>query len=326
MQAQQGNSQVYKTSPIISFIITYYNQPIAMLCECLESVLRLSLNDEEREIILIDDGSSVSPINNLNKYRNHLIYIYQKNKGVSVARNRGIEISSGSYIQFIDADDYLEQIPYEHCIDMIRSSKADMIMFRHTTKKFRKQKYKDCVPTTGAEYMLHNNIYGSACGYIVRKKTIGDLRFSEGVSYSEDEEFTAQITLRTEHFIRTDAKAYFYRQHKSSAIHDKQRIDKRIDDIYHVILRLKEVSDRMSKTEQEALQRRVAQLTMDYIYNIITLTKDKKQVEQAIEKLHSQGLFPLPDKNYTSKYKWFRKTTNTKLGRQALCLLLPKQL
>ena len=43
----------------ISFIITYYNEPLQQLQECVQSVLRLPLVPEEREILLIDDGSTV---------------------------------------------------------------------------------------------------------------------------------------------------------------------------------------------------------------------------------------------------------------------------
>ena len=48
--------------PLVSFILTYYNQPVQMLCECINSILALSLNEDEREIIVVDDGSEVSPV------------------------------------------------------------------------------------------------------------------------------------------------------------------------------------------------------------------------------------------------------------------------
>ena len=51
--------------PLVTFIITYYNQPVPMLCKCIDSILALSLRDFEREIIITDDGSEVSPMNHL---------------------------------------------------------------------------------------------------------------------------------------------------------------------------------------------------------------------------------------------------------------------
>ena len=47
---------------ILSFIIPYYNVPIDMLKTCIDSILCLSLNPQKREIILIDDGSDMSPL------------------------------------------------------------------------------------------------------------------------------------------------------------------------------------------------------------------------------------------------------------------------
>ena len=59
----------------ISFIVTTYNLPLHMLKECLKSILALSLNRKEREIIIVDDGSDLSVINDLIDYRDDY-YLY----------------------------------------------------------------------------------------------------------------------------------------------------------------------------------------------------------------------------------------------------------
>ena len=51
-----------------------------MLCECIDSILALSLRPFEREIIIVDDGSNVSPMNGLMQYGDEIIYIRQKNR------------------------------------------------------------------------------------------------------------------------------------------------------------------------------------------------------------------------------------------------------
>ena len=61
--------------PLVSFILTYYNQPVQMLCECIDSILALSLRSIEREVIVIDDGSRVSPMNGLMQYGDEIIYV-----------------------------------------------------------------------------------------------------------------------------------------------------------------------------------------------------------------------------------------------------------
>lgn len=98
MQTQQTYTQNIQT-PIVSFIITTYNLSLNYLKECLDSILKLSLNAKEREIILVDDGSDISPLNDLAEYQNQIIYLRQPNQGVSVARNYGIMIAKGNYIQ-----------------------------------------------------------------------------------------------------------------------------------------------------------------------------------------------------------------------------------
>ena len=103
------SSQPTHSTPLVSFVLTYYNQPVKMLKECLDSILVLSLRPYEREIIIVDDGSDTCPMNELMKYGDDIIYIRQKNKGLSEARNMGIRIATGAYIQFIDADDLLNQ-------------------------------------------------------------------------------------------------------------------------------------------------------------------------------------------------------------------------
>ena len=65
MPTQPVYTQNKEKKPLVSFIVTYCNEPIAMLKECLRSILALSLNESERQIIIVDDGSDLSPINEL---------------------------------------------------------------------------------------------------------------------------------------------------------------------------------------------------------------------------------------------------------------------
>ena len=114
MQTQQTYTQNTQT-PLVSFIITTYNLPKEYLAECLRSILQLSLNPREREVILVDDGSDMAAISELLDYQDDIIYLRQCNQGLSIARNRGLQIATGKYIQFVDGDDYLIQVSYEHC-------------------------------------------------------------------------------------------------------------------------------------------------------------------------------------------------------------------
>ena len=298
--------------PLVSFILTYYNQPVQLLCECIDSILALSLRPFEREIIIVDDGSRVSPMNGLMQYGDEIIYVRQKNSGLSVARNKGIEMAQGIF-------------SYEHCLELIRlNSDIDMVMFDFTSSDTTEKDYNDSEVMTGSTYMLKHNIHATACGYLFKQTTLSELRFTPGI-WHEDEEFTPQLLIRAEHVCATDAKAYYYYKHKGSiTTHDDEESKaKRFDDIRGVLDRLHYLCDRVPQIDRVALQRRVAQLTMDYIYQVIVQQRSQKALNACIDELSSKGLFPLPDRDYSQKYKWFRKMTNTRLGRAILLNTLP---
>lgn len=311
-------------APLVSFIITYYNLPVNMLHECINSILSLSLRQAEREIIIIDDGSDICVMNELADYGNDIIYIRQRNGGLSDARNMGIRTASGKYIQFVDGDDKLNQAPYEHCLDTVRYSNPDMVMFNFTTHGSDMIAYNMSAPESGTEYMRHYNIHSTACGYIFKASILGGLRFTSGI-YHEDEEFTPQLLLRAETVYSTNAKAYMYRKRRDSITNSNnvRNVLKRLNDKKSVIINLHNLSETLPTNDRIAMQRRTAQLTMDYIYNIITQTQSRHYLDRRLEDLYSKGLFPLPDRNYTTKYKWFRRMTNSSVGLSILMRTLP---
>ena len=324
MLHKQNNSQNLE-KPLVSFILTYYNQPVDMLRECIDSILALSMRNFEREIIVVDDGSQTSPMNDLMKYGRDIIYLRKANGGVSTARNMGMAMATGKYIQLIDSDDRLLQAPYEHCLDIARFSDADMVMFDFTNQPQADLAYDDLEPTTGSELMRSRNIHGSACCYLFSRALRGELQFTPGIHYCEDEEFTAQLVLRAEALHVTTAKAYYYRENTDSVTHQTslRSIIHRLGDARCVISRLNVVADRLPVNDKAAMQRRVAQLTMDYLYNIIRLTKSRHYLERKMEDLRKEGLFPLPDHHYTTKYTWFRRMTNSPKGLSLLMRLIP---
>lgn len=295
-----------------------------MLQQCVESILALSLRPHEREIILVDDGSETSPLEGLSNCVEDILYIRQKNEGLSAARNTGLRVATGTFIQFVDGDDMLIPNMYEHCLDIVRYQSVDMVLFDFSNSLRSSLAYTIEAPLQGAELMRQQNIKGTACGYLFRRAILGDLRFTKGI-FHEDEEFTPQLLLRAEVVFRTDAKAYYYRERAGSITTDKskRKTEQRLSDLKGIILRLQTQADRMPTADRKALERRVAQLTMDYIYKIIVETKDREFLLKELDELRKENLFPLPDRNYTKKYTWFRRMTNSTAGLRLLMLSLP---
>ena len=310
--------------PLVSFIIAYYELPVRLLRECVESILALSLRPTEREIIIVDDGSTNSPLTELGELTDQVVYLRQRHLGLSVARNTGIRMAQGRYIQFVDADDLLLTVPYEHCLDQVRFNKPEIVTFLLTDNRNAPADFETTDMQTGAEYMRHHNIHGSACGYLFRRSILGDLRFTPGI-WHEDEEFTPLLLLRAEHVCVTGARAYLYRRQKESIMtssHIRNRL-KRLNDTKGIIGRLNIIADRLPAEDRTALQRRIAQLTMDYLYNVIQQTRSRHYLDRRIEELRREGLFPLPDRDYTQKYVWFRRMSNSQTGLSLLMRLIP---
>lgn len=325
MQDNPLHTSLQEAQPLVTFVVCYYDLPMQMLCQCVDSILALSLQREEREIIVVDDGSDISPTNALMQYGDDIIYVRQKHSGLSAARNMGINMARGRYLQFVDGDDRLMTEPYNHCLDILRSHEdADMVVFDFTSSTDVSTTYTDGPVLSGTDLMRHHNIHGSACLYLFRQKTLSELRFTPGI-FHEDEEFTPQLLLRAERVYPTDAHAYYYCQRPNSitSTNDEQKVQKRLDDLHAITHRLYLLADRLPQNDRLALRRRVAQLTMDYLYQIIMQTRSAQQLDTRIAMLRNEGLFPLPDENYSQKYVWFRRMTSTALGRTLLLHSLP---
>lgn len=308
--------------PLISFIIPVYNIGADMLRECIDSITALSLSEQEREIIVVDDGSEFTPLNDLADLADNIIYLRQHNQGISAARNIGLRLATGRFIQFVDGDSHLIRAPYEHCLDIARYHNPDVVLFKCTPKSNNVETpFTYNGPTTGSEYMRNNNIRAAACGYIFERNILGDLLFTPGLSH-EDEEFTPQLFLRSERFYSTDSKAYYYRQHEGSANGDSplSHTNALFADTERILLHLQNLV--VPDTDRPALNRRIAQLTMDYLCTVIRRTHDHALLNETMERLRSHGLYPLPDREYTKKYKYFRKMIGNRLTRSILFALI----
>ena len=91
-----------KRKPQLTVIIPTYNRGW-ILKEAIDSVLTQDYKDFE--LIVVDDGSTDNTSEILASYGNDIKVLFQENKGVSAARNRGIAEASGQFIAFIDSDD-----------------------------------------------------------------------------------------------------------------------------------------------------------------------------------------------------------------------------
>lgn len=307
-------------SPRVSFIIPAYNVPAPLLLECLSGVLSLGAG----EVIVVDDGSD-TPVDTVLPYatKQAIRLLRQPHSGQSVARNTGIEAARGVYIQFVDADDRLNCDDYRRVIAMLHQENPDVLVFGHTVRRedgreSRPGRWTDGTGSgmrrySGPSYVAGHNLRAAPWGYVFLRQMLfphgihGHLRFTPGIT-TEDEEFTPLLFLRAERLCVLGARAYSYRQHRGSLVHDQSQQARRLADTLRVIARLQRHAGQLSVADERrgrALTRRVDQLSMDYLYNTWRYTHDMSRLRDAAGSLRQLGLFPLPRRRHTWKYWLF---------------------
>lgn len=311
--------------PIVSFIITYYCEPLPLLAECLRSVLQVrslmmqrGMAKQDFEIVVVDDGSQLSPLGMLRQMDEDICYIRQANAGLSAARNAGLAAAHGEYVQFVDADDALQ--PHAYCSLCPQSrEEADIILFRFTSDEDRWHEDradaftdKNTPPASpagcrramsGTQYMLHHNVRASACCYLFRRSLLGRLRFADGLLH-EDELFTPLLLLRMHSVSDCPVPAYYYRRRPHSITHTRTacHIARRLNDTETILHRLRDVANHLRGDDRRALMRRVEQLTTDYIYIMWKVEADRQVRMRRMRQLAAAGLLPLPLRSYTLRH------------------------
>lgn len=209
-----------------SIIIPVFNAE-KYIEKCIKSILCQSYNNIE--IIAVNDGSSDSSLlllQEMSIHDNRLIVLTQQNAGPSSARNLGIKNSSGDYLSFVDADDWIEKFAFEHLyLQIINSNSPDIIMFN----AFKNDSFKNKPFLKTGLYDLNgikNNIYprliesidskngtairASVCLRIFKKELIlNKIWFNSALVNNEDLVFCFEATINAQNFLYL-AESYLY--------------------------------------------------------------------------------------------------------------------
>lgn len=113
----------------VSIVLPVYNAE-EYLCRCINSVLEQDY--QNIELIALNDGSKDQSLSILNSYKrkfpDKLVVIDQENMGVSMTRNKGIQMATGEYLMFIDNDDYFDDGYISKYVNEIESGDYDMVL------------------------------------------------------------------------------------------------------------------------------------------------------------------------------------------------------
>lgn len=174
--------------PLVSVIIPTYNSQNSV-CRAIDSCLNQTYKDIE--IIVIDDGSTDNTKEILQKYSDEprLKYAYQENQERSAARNHGLNIAKGDFIQFLDSDDVIYKDKLEKQVDFLYHNQTYIMVYCGSEYKDENNKV---ISTLEKKYqgkiqkkLLRGN-FMTIHSPLIRKNNI---RFSQELNMLEDWEY-----------------------------------------------------------------------------------------------------------------------------------------
>lgn len=203
---------------LVSIIVPIYNAE-KYLDSCIQSVLRQTYTNWE--LILIDDGSTDKSGRIAEEYGfadERITVFHQKNLGVSLDRNQGIDEATGNYVVFLDADDELIEDCLAKTVNIAEETNADVVAGRSCENQ---ELFQDRIIWTGAEALensLKDHLFTySACAKLIRREFIGKTRFTPDIRINEDSYFVFQLLCKQNVFVLTNDVIYFYRANSESS-------------------------------------------------------------------------------------------------------------
>lgn len=219
----------------VSVIIPMYNAE-SYIRQCMQSVMSQTWDD--LEILVIDDGSTDKGLKiceELGSTDGRIRILTQKNRGVSAARNRGIEEADGEYIFFLDSDDVIHPCLIEALVKGAERFQAEMAFCGYVRLDDREMEER-LVRASGKVYAVRwetaeqkkteewfhirfERELSGIGGKLIRRECIGRQRFYERLASGEDTIFLYDLCRRQVKLAFADAEWYYYRIHPDSVTH-----------------------------------------------------------------------------------------------------------
>ncbi|WP_051656616.1 glycosyltransferase family 2 protein [Butyrivibrio sp. AE3004] len=221
---------------MISIIIPIYNRE-EYLHKCILSVL--NQKNVDMEIILIDDGStdaSGAIIDDYARNNPNVVAIHQKNKGLSAARNAGLDICRGEYIFFLDSDDSIADNALSSLLVKMKEMNVDICIGNYS--KFYdngelestnlipnnlQNKIVHPVDVLSMMYDIESYLWEIIWGKLYKRDIFQNIRFPEGRNY-EDEYVISDIMENTTKVYILDEVIYYQTLSKGSIMRSKFKL------------------------------------------------------------------------------------------------------
>lgn len=222
-----------------SFIVPVYNTE-KYLKKCLDSLVNQTYKDFE--IIVVNDGSTDKSSSIISKYQKkykNIIVIDKENEGLSMARNRGVQKSSGKYIIFVDSDDYVSNKLLEEVDKKIDDS--DILRFQIATEdeeytkinEYHEEGFESMCGYDAFKYLSSYHFVEPAWCYVIRKNYYIENKFSfKKDVYHEDFGLIPYVIYKARKVKSIDFIGYYYIQRNGSIMNNndyKKTVKKAFD-------------------------------------------------------------------------------------------------
>lgn len=300
---------------MISIIVPVYNVE-TYLPTCIESILDQTYKDFE--ILLIDDGSTDNSGKICDEYAkrdNRCIVIHQQNKGLSGARNTGLNHATGEYISFIDGDDYIHPQMLEILYEALQKGDYDfsMTLYKEVYNKEQFQLISGYSFNEICQDQLIYGLYNSSnknndypeIGFHVvwnklyKKDLIKSIRFIK--TSSEDAVFNNSIYLKCRKVIVINKELYYWVQRLTSITHQgiNQTYVNKIQSFYQCLINIPSIYPQYKGPALEKLYK-----SFLYVRLYAKNTPYYAQAISLINKIHKENKREFISNHYISyKYK-----------------------
>lgn len=287
---------------LISIIVPVYNVE-QYLSKCLDSIINQTYKN--LEIILIDDGSTDKSGEICDKYKDEdsrIKVIHKINAGVSAARNDGIDIAEGTYVTFVDSDDWIEEDYINLAIACLTKYRPDILINNYKRYNKNNSNYVNMEPIFfDKQEALFEMIRGkhfnwSPVATFYSTKICKLNKFDSNINYGEDLLFKYNFIKNSKNILYVPLVKYFYTNRETSAC-NSYAIDKKMDDLYVMEYIMEKEKNKIGNIlmENEYLPRlisryKILKLNDSYIYKELKTVLNNKIKRMLVAKFFSMHI------------------------------------
>jgi len=290
---------------LFSIVLPVYNAE-KHVADAINSVINQDYKNWE--LIIVDDGSNDNSYKVIKKFLNdnRINYIYEKNSGVSAARNNALKHANGDYVLFIDSDDYFSMNILDDMSKLLSKKNVDVVKFGYFTERGvirKKYKFSSTINQILEDEILKqevkNNIFSSydfncVWNSVIKSNIAKSIQFDKKIINAEDLLYFYKVLKISKSIFITNEPYYHYIYNFDSVSHTKD-IRKNIKKFNDLIYVYSIIEDDIGNLDE--CKSRIRKNLEELMLSIIDYSKGYNEL---IEILNANGFFDILQNN--SKY------------------------